>query len=143
MQTRLQELDLESNSLTSLPVSSFAGLTSLRRLNAMDNWIGELDEELLGDATDLRFIDLRNNALTALPERFLKAASRLEHVHLGSNFLKVFDASLFSASTLSLIDVSDNQVTIRLLVCASLPKVSVPWMDACCSRRKPCVRDAR
>jgi hypothetical protein len=93
----------------------------------MDNWIGELDEELLGDATDLRFIDLRNNALAALPERFLKAASRLEHVHLGSNFLKVFDASLFSASTLSLIDVSDNQVTIRLLVCASLPKVSVPW----------------
>lgn len=90
----LQQLDIQSNRLTSLPSGSLAHLSRLQELYLAHNAIERIEEGALPVDSALSTIDLTSNALTSL-SAFLRH-TQLEELWLGGNAL----ADMSEVSTL-------------------------------------------
>ena len=111
--TGLTMLDLSQNDLETLPAGIFNGLTALTTLNLSSN--GEtaspltLNADIFDGLTSLERLDLSNNALSTLAGNIFEELDDLLTLRLNNNNLMTLPAGIFSGlGTLEGVDVSNN-----------------------------------
>ena len=110
--SNLQELRLKNNQLTDLPDGLLAGLQSLKRLDLSDNQLAELPQGLVAGLSNLEELHLSNNRLTGIPPRAFVGLSGLQQLHLDRNGLSELPAGLFvDLSRLKELYLSHNHLT--------------------------------
>lgn len=152
--TLLQELQLQSNSLTQLPIKAFSGLMRLKMLDLSANPIGEFlerDEDvldlsqrlevlrlrrtglrsvpsaLLQNLTSLRLLDLEQNRLERIDENSFSHLTRLRDLNLARNSLRDLAPNLLAqTSSLKSIDLSDNVLDCSCRLVAVLAQLLSP-----------------
>lgn len=92
LSSSLKKLNVRKNKLTRLPEELARQLPHLITLNASNNELAELPEQI-GQLRNLQRLLLENNRLTALPKSFSKL-SALEELNLRSNALESLDEDL-------------------------------------------------
>ncbi|XP_013383989.1 toll-like receptor 13 [Lingula anatina] len=110
----ITELDLSYNSLHTLPVSFFSGLTKLQNLILRDNHIAFRKETFVG-LNNLRLLDLRNNHLSQIPN-FGNVTHpfcpNLLELHLAYNDISSLNSADFiSLKYLKRLDIGWNLLT--------------------------------
>ena len=110
----LRLLDLSRNPLRRLPDAgtTFAGLTSLRRMNLSTTCLAELS--FGGDSAlpVLEELDVSSNTLRNLSASTFAGVAGLRRLHLSANDIDLLDNSTFSAlSSLDLLELSSNALT--------------------------------
>ena len=135
----LDLLDLSSNPLRRIrdAGSTFAGLTSLRRLNLSATCITELSLESHSVAPvlpALKELDISSNTLQNLSASTFAGLPGLRRLHLSANDIDVLDNSTFSMlSRLELLDLSgnalmsDDQLSTALSVLPPSAVVDLSW----------------
>ena len=114
--TKLEELLLRENALTSLPAGVFSGLTKLKTLWLHDNALESLPAGVFSGLTKLKNLLLRDNALTSLPAGVFSGLTKLGLLDLHNNNLTSLPDGVFSGLTkLLLLNLSDNPNTGDLL----------------------------
>ena len=83
----LETLDLQHNTLTSLPKGSFKDLGMARWLRLNGNQLATLDRDTFSGMDNLHEISLHNNRLTSIPAGAFKGLSALRTLHLHENNL--------------------------------------------------------
>jgi hypothetical protein len=99
----LQQIDLGTNRLTSLP-ESIKNLTNLRELNLYENRLTSLPTEI-GNLRELRVLDLSFNLLTYLPAE-IRRLTNLKELDLGNNLLIPWPTELIDRLRIQNEDIS-------------------------------------
>lgn len=90
-------LELQSKSVTDLPVGSFSGMTGLLTLRLEDNQIRDLPLGLFDDLTRLTSLQMNNNRISALPAGLFDNLTRLEQLHFRNNNVSSLPENIFSS----------------------------------------------
>ncbi|MEZ0395532.1 MAG: leucine-rich repeat domain-containing protein, partial [Anaerolineales bacterium] len=106
--TRLTELDLSQNRLTSLP-PEIGNLTSLTELNLGGNHLPSLPPEI-GNLTSLTKLNLGSNHLTSLPPE-IGRLTHLTALYLWNNQLTSLPPEIGNLSSLTELNLWGNQLT--------------------------------
>ncbi|MGR3914256.1 MAG: fibronectin type III domain-containing protein [Gammaproteobacteria bacterium] len=110
--TSLTELDLPRNGFTTLPANVFSGLTSLTRLNVADNSLSTLPANVFSGLTSLTSLSLRDNALPTLPADAFSGLTSLTTMLLSGNALATLPANAFGGlPKLQELYLGDNRLT--------------------------------
>ena len=105
-------LDVGHESISSLSVGDFSGLTNLERLFLHYNSLTSLDEDLFDGLTGLELLDLDNNSLTSLDEDLFDGLDSLESLSLYNNSLTSLDEDLFNGlDSLKYLYLDENDLT--------------------------------
>lgn len=88
----LQYLNLESNPLKNLPLTTFFYLINLQYLNIRNTQMNEMNGALFSRLTKLKHLDLSNNNFTKIDLKMLAAMGELEELVLFNNALTEADA---------------------------------------------------
>ncbi len=108
----LRVLHLEQNQLADLPEGLFDGLSRLESLRLGFNRLSELPERSLDDLSNLETLDLRGNRLSELPEGLFDGLSNLEYLGVTTNSLTELPEGLFDdLSNLKNLELGNNQFT--------------------------------
>ncbi|NXG41223.1 TLR7 protein, partial [Psilopogon haemacephalus] len=124
--TRLEQLDISSNSLSFLRQEVFEALPPelrilnltnnkmksfnwgrlqhLKKLETLDlsnNLLATVPQELSNCSSTLHTLMLRNNRIQHLTKHFLRGASKLEHLDLSSNKIQIIKKSSFPESVIN------------------------------------------
>ena len=83
----LVTVDLNANSLTTLPDGLFDGQRALRSVNLADNFIDRLPSRIFSGIPTLRILSLGNNLLTSDSLGFLDNATNLQSLRLNNNLI--------------------------------------------------------
>ncbi len=111
----LQEIRLDKNQLSSLPVGVFQGLSSLSKLYLGENQLTTLPAGVFSGLTALNDLYLHNNKLTSLPADVFSGLSALTQINLHTNRLTSLPVDVFSGlSALTQLYLHNNRL-------ASLP----------------------
>jgi small GTP-binding protein len=106
--SNLEELDLNSNQLSTVP-ESIAKLTHLNWLYLSSNQLTTVPEAIT-KLTHLNRLDLRSNQLSTVPEAITNL-SNLKTLYLSSNQLSTVPEAIAKLSNLKELDLSSNQLT--------------------------------
>ena len=115
--TDVENIRLDRNDLTTIPVGALDGFTSLQNFQAKRNDIFQSDvEDALTIPRTLQTLDLENNKLVGLRLELspsAKSVSSLEELVLAYNILNTFpDISHHIANTLKDMDLQGNQLAV-------------------------------
>ncbi|XP_036404316.1 platelet glycoprotein Ib alpha chain [Megalops cyprinoides] len=113
--TKLHELDLSRNQVSSLERLPDQVLPSLRVLHLSDNRIQEVPESAFTAASNLMEIYLSRNQLHTVREGSFRGLDSLELVDLSQNHIRVLPhsmSSLMTTTVLKKFDVEDNRLRI-------------------------------
>ena len=97
--TALSNLDLRDNELTTLPAGIFKDLTALTSLGLQDNDLKTLPLGTFDGLTALTFLGLSNNILTTLSAGIFKDLTALKRLWLTDNTLATLPAGIFDGLT--------------------------------------------
>ena len=104
-------LDANNNSLFQLPDNLLVGMTSLHTLNLTNNYVTAIPEPLFRDARSLETVWLPLNLMTSMAEGVFAGVSTLRRLNLDDNQLSTLPAGLFrDASRLELLSLSNNVI---------------------------------
>lgn len=143
--TRLKELDLQRNRISSIATGSLSSLCNLQRLNISFNYISEFSSEFwtLGQ---LRELNMSNNKIYEIPKDKFSKMFGLEILNLASNNIEVLDnikglkdfkglrnlnllsnnfkyKNLFSSNSPSSLD--DEKENIKNYICEMVPTLRI------------------
>ena len=105
-------LNLNNNSLTTLPEDVFDGLSSLQTLNLFFNSLTTLPEDLFDGLSNLQDLRLDHNSLTTLPADVFDGLSSLQDLWLDRNSLTALPGDVFDGlSSLQDLDLYSNSLT--------------------------------
>ena len=105
-------LDLGGQSIVSLQLGDFAGLTALQALDLFNNHLKTLPADIFAGLTSLQGLGLGNNDLEALPADIFDDLTALEILGLGNNVLEFLPATIFDdLDRLSTLGIFGNQFT--------------------------------
>ena len=108
----LEELYLNSNSLTALPVGVLDSLTTLKLLALAGNELTTLPVRAFDSLTNLQNLGLSSNQLTTLPAGVFDGLANLQLLQLQNNQLAALPAGLFDGLTsLVRLWMWENQLT--------------------------------
>ena len=108
----ITDLDLSSQSITSLKVGDFEGLTGLEELRLYNNQLTILPEDIFDGLTALTTLHLYRNQLSSLPEDIFDELTSLTWLQLGSNRFTTLPSSIFDGLTkLTVLRMISNQFT--------------------------------
>ena len=110
--TKLTELRLDRNKLTSLPAKVFDKTTELTELRLDRNKLTSLPAKVFDPLTKLTELWLSYNKLTSLPEDVFDKPTNLEELYLGANGLTSLRADAFDKLTkLTFLNLDNNNLT--------------------------------
>ena len=105
-------LDLSNQSITSLKVGDFEGLTGLEELRLYSNQLTILPEDIFDGLTALTTLRLYGNQLSSLPEDIFDELTSLTWLQLGYNRFTTLPSSIFDGLTkLTVLRMIGNQFT--------------------------------
>ncbi len=105
-------LDLSGQSITSLKVGDFEGLTGLEELHLGSNQLTILPEDIFDGLTVLTTLRLYGNQLSSLPEDIFDELTSLTWIQLGYNRFTTLPSSIFDGLTkLTVLAMRGNQFT--------------------------------
>ena len=90
---------IERNSITSLDVNLFDGLTGLNVLTLSYNELTTVPDDLFEDTTVLLYLSLNNNMISSLPEDTFDGLTSLRWLYLSDNNLSSLAANTFEDLT--------------------------------------------
>uniref|UniRef100_A0A336KT89 CSON010903 protein n=1 Tax=Culicoides sonorensis TaxID=179676 RepID=A0A336KT89_CULSO len=88
----LKYLNLQTNPMKNLPLTTFFNLVNLQYLNVRDTQMDEMHGALFSRLTKLKHLDLSSNNFTKIDIGMLAAMSELEELVLFNNMLMTADA---------------------------------------------------
>ena len=110
--TAVTTLDLGSNQFATLPAGIFSGLTALTTLTLSGNQFATLPAGILSGLTALTTLDLSGNPLATLPAAIFSGLTALATIDLSGNQFTTLPSGTFgSLAALATIDLSGNQFT--------------------------------
>lgn len=115
-------LDLGCLGIESLPPDIFEGLSHLEYLGLYGNDITTLDVSVFAPLQSLRFLDLGNNNLSELPAGIFDSLQYLEKVWLYENLLSTVNHLFSHNSELNELNLNSNNLS-ELPVITYLPKL--------------------
>lgn len=105
----LVNLTWTASGIRVLQEGTFAGATSLVRLNLGDNQLTLLPGDVLQPLKQLRHLNLTGNKLNGLAKALFQGPESLEEVYLSRNFIPIVPYQAFaSLKALRLLDLSEN-----------------------------------
>ena len=108
----ITRLNLNNQSITSLKVGDFDGLTSLLDLDLHDNALTTLPVGIFDDLTALTSLGLQDNDLKTLPAGIFDQLTALTQLNLLENELTTLPAGIFDGLTaVTSIDLLHNELT--------------------------------
>ncbi len=108
----LTDLTLCCTNLSQLPEEVFHGLDTLENLQLWSNSLSELPEGIFRGLSNLEQLGLGSNRLTQLPEEVFNGLSSLTHLQLKANLLSELPEGIFRGlSNLEFLDLRDNRLT--------------------------------
>ena len=108
----LNDLQLNNQSLHSLPSGLFDGLTNLRNLDLQDNFLSSLPAGIFDDLVNLRHLNLNDNRLTSLPPGVFDGLRNVRFLNLEGNMLQTLPAEPFrNMGELRELFINNNQLT--------------------------------
>ena len=108
----LETLNLDSNSLTTIPRNVFNGLSALKDLDLSDNSLTSVHQSVFNGLSALEDLDLSDNSLTTLPHHVFNGLSALETLDLSDNGLTSVAWPVFEyVAALETLDLSGNSLT--------------------------------
>ena len=103
-------LDLNNNGMNGEIPTSLSALTNLTSLNLEGNFFaGNIDPAIFQGTENLVNVNLEGNKFTGLPETIV-ALNRIQTLLLGSNNFATIPLVITQLSTLTTLDLSDNQM---------------------------------
>ena len=108
---KLEQLYLDNTSISTMPLNLFDDLTSLTELRLQNNQIGNLPSNIFSYLTVLTELRLQNNQIGNLPSGLFAGLSELSQIHLQDNQISTFGATAFDHLPLTLLDLSNNNLT--------------------------------
>ncbi|XP_057679977.1 toll-like receptor 22 isoform X2 [Corythoichthys intestinalis] len=116
--TRLQELDLSSNNISSLGCQDFAELGKLQVLGLYQNKIRTIKQCVFKDLTNLRVLKLQANQITKLNSAFKRYLSNLRQLKLDKNRLTTIEQGEFEGlRSLQNLSMMNNQISQLKIGC--------------------------
>lgn len=112
------------NSLSSLNVDSFRGLSSLDELRLDGNALTSFPWDSLTDMPNLRLLDLHNNKITAIPSDATLYIRNLTYLDLSSNSLSTVPSDVLSA-WLSVKPSGDTDTSKMILGRPALGRIEI------------------
>ncbi|KAM7390160.1 hypothetical protein PAMA_008370 [Pampus argenteus] len=107
----LVELDLSTNSISSLGCHDFANLTYLRKLSLYQNSISALQQCVFKDLIRLQYLKLQTNHITKLNAAFKENLPYLKQLHLNRNKLTSISEGEFKGlQSLQNLSLHENQI---------------------------------
>jgi Leucine-rich repeat (LRR) protein len=124
--TKLKELFLSNNQISSIQSNSINTLISLVTLDLSDNSIFALDPRLFYNLASLEKLYLQNNVIHAITNQTFIHARRLTDINLGYNLLTLLTPGLFfTLSNLKSLNLEKNPISRIILDCfANLTNLS-------------------
>ncbi|XP_050314229.1 toll-like receptor 6 [Anthonomus grandis grandis] len=107
----LQILNLEHNSLETIPADTFAPMNNLHTLIISFNKITYLDAYSLNGLYVLSLLALDNNLLEGIHPEAFRNCSSLQDLNLNSNQLKAVPLALKDMRLLRTVDLGENMIT--------------------------------
>nr|WHT11148.1 toll like receptor 22 [Oostethus manadensis] len=109
--TRLLELDLSSNNITSLGCHDFAGLGKLRVLSLYQNFITTVKQCVFKDLRRLQVLKIQTNQITRLNDAFKRYLPNLRQLLLDRNKLTTIEGGEFEGlQSLQNLSLHGNQI---------------------------------
>ena len=99
------------NSLTSLPLSIFAGLTSLTTLYHYSNGLAALPLHILDSLVSLQTLNVRNNNLQSIPISLFSQTDHLSKLIADANAITELPIGTFGGAPLTYITLANNPIT--------------------------------
>ena len=129
--SRLENLDLGNNSLTTLPEDIFAGLSRLKKLSLSGNNLTELPVNVFTGLSYLEVLLLGGNNLVTLEGSPFAGLSRLGWLDLADNRLVSLPSTVFSGlANLKRLDLQENQlIELPVDVFGSLSRLGVLYLE--------------
>jgi Leucine-rich repeat (LRR) protein len=110
--SRLVNVSLAHNFLTTLPAGFFNNNALVEQLDLRNNNLSSLPDDVFSGLASLRDLNLGGNALLHVNDALLSKLERLERLVLRGNRLRSMSpGSLAGSPGLRLVDVSDNALT--------------------------------
>ncbi|XP_058811617.1 protein artichoke isoform X2 [Topomyia yanbarensis] len=108
---KLQEISLDGNKLSAVPVNSFKDLPALRLISLKNNLIENVSSESFTMANKLERIDLRFNRIHNLKPNAFASLLVMKELLLAGNLINTIDERAFmGADSIQKLDLSDNLI---------------------------------
>lgn len=110
--SNIRIVDLSNNSIDALPSAVLSKLSRLQELNLQGNTISVLGDHAFDGLTSLTNLILADNKLVTLPPELFSDTRDVKELHLQNNSINVLAPGLFNdLSQLMVLDLSDNELT--------------------------------
>ena len=106
--TSLTHLNISKNFLQEIP--SLRKLSTMLVLDASDNVLRDLDEDLFIGQKNIRDIDLSNNQITMIPDGLFLPCDSLENLDLSDNLIQYVHPSMFMSLPVQRVWLNNNKI---------------------------------
>lgn len=115
--SKLEEISLRFNHLTSISQHTFFDLEALRKLHLDDNKIDKIERRAFMNLDELEYLSLRGNKINNLADESFQNLPKLEILDMAFNQLPNFNFDYFDqVGTLSNLNVNVSHNQIRQLM---------------------------
>ncbi|KAJ6641489.1 Carboxypeptidase N subunit 2 [Pseudolycoriella hygida] len=112
--SRITELDLVLNQISSITPNAFANLPDLRLVYLESNFFTTLPENLFANQQAVTMLDLNFNPLSDIPAGLFQPLENLQTLLLGYNNLNAINNQWFTSNTrLEYLDLGGNRIVLQ------------------------------
>lgn len=130
--TKLREVYLDENQISSIDKKTFAENVELKIVSLSSNDIAELHYKTFASLTSLVELDLSLNRLTSLRMKLFERNGKLEQLHLIDNHLKFVESNIFeSLTSLARADFEGNPCVSDWIIPTDIKKLNETINESC------------
>ncbi|XP_067642874.1 uncharacterized protein [Eurosta solidaginis] len=133
--TKVREINLSGNRLSTIKKEIFSGLKHLQRIRLIDNQLTQLEPDTFSDAVDLSELDLSNNSILLRSDGpFLVQPSLLKFSCRNCSWTQLYDDTFTGLAGLNTLNLDFNDLdkkinTIAFTPLQNLIKLRLPQLE--------------